>query len=239
MSSSQNHRGQHPNDEKLFCEKYIPLLIESIKDLSFLLSRDYSFKSALKIVGDKYRLNERQRIAIQRASCSDQSLEYRIKNQFPVELVSFNEIVIDGFNLLITLESALSGGIVLECRDGCYRDIASIHSTYRKVEETIPAIELIGLCLTELGNKGVIFYLDSPVSNSGRLKTLIMEIAQYYNMNWEVELDLNPDSQLLKSGRLIVTSDSFILDSALGWVNLSRYIIDKYISSSNIIRLVN
>ena len=58
---------------------------------------------------------------------------------------------IDGFNLILTLESALGGGIVLGGRDGCYRDLASVHGTYRRVEETRPALDLSTRLLADLG----------------------------------------------------------------------------------------
>ena len=80
------------------------------------------------------------------------------------------QLLLDGYNVLTTIEAALSGGVVLACRDGCYRDMASIHGTYRKVEETPPALMLIGKIAAELGVASCLWYLDSPVSNSGRLK---------------------------------------------------------------------
>ena len=54
------------------------------------------------------------------------------------------------------LESALAGGIVLPGRDGCCRDIAGIHRRYRKVDETMPALALVGAAITVLV---VAFYL--------------------------------------------------------------------------------
>ena len=50
---------------------------------------------------------------------------------------------IDGFNLILTLESAVGGGVVLGGRDGCYRDMASVHGTYRRVEETRSALAAV------------------------------------------------------------------------------------------------
>ena len=46
-------------------------------------------------------------------------------------------------NVLITLESALGGGVLLRCRDGCLRDMASLHGTYRIVDETDPALDAL------------------------------------------------------------------------------------------------
>ena len=67
-----------------------------------------------------------------------------------VEQMHGEQVVIDGFNLLITLEAALSGGLVLLCRDGCLRDLSSVHGSYRSVQETERAINLIGTTLAEL-----------------------------------------------------------------------------------------
>ena len=54
------------------------------------------------------------------------------------------DVALDGFNCVITLEAALSGGLVLIGRDGCLRDLSSIHGTYRAVSETPRAVELLG-----------------------------------------------------------------------------------------------
>ena len=50
-------------------------------------------------------------------------------------------IRVDGFNLVLTLESALGGGVILGGRDGCFRDPAGVHGSSRRVEETRPALE--------------------------------------------------------------------------------------------------
>jgi hypothetical protein len=67
---------------------------------------------------------------------------------------------------LITIEAAMSGGLIFVGRDGCCRDLASIHGTYRKVTETIPAVKLIGRFLQKVGVTEAVWLLDSPVSNS-------------------------------------------------------------------------
>ena len=38
--------------------------------------------------------------------------------------------------MLTTIEAALAGGVILAARDGAYRDMASMHGSYRKVAET-------------------------------------------------------------------------------------------------------
>ena len=40
--------------------------------------------------------------------------------------------------------------------------------------------------------------LDKPVSNSGRLKTLIAQLARENNWPWEIRLTISPDAELSK-----------------------------------------
>jgi hypothetical protein len=105
--------------------------------------------------------------------------------------------------------------------------LASIHGTYRKVTETIPAVQLIGGFLKETGVGEALWLLDSPVSNSGRLKTLIGELARENNWNWEIELLVSPDAKLIKTTLVVASSDSVVLDKCERWVNLARAIIEE------------
>jgi hypothetical protein len=136
---SRHHRGAHPADFDLFSESQSPILRSAVNDLSWLLTRGYAPTASLKLVGDHYQLRNRQRVALSRAASSDRKLEARRASCIPVSQISADDLLIDGFNLLITLEAALSGGVVLCCRDNCLRDLASVHGTYRSVEETVTA----------------------------------------------------------------------------------------------------
>ena len=73
------------------------------------------------------------------------------------------ELWLDGYNVLTVLESALAGGVVLLGRDGCCRDIAGIHRRYRKVNETVPGLHLVGEAVTAWGVSCCRWWLDKPV----------------------------------------------------------------------------
>ena len=117
-------------------------------------------------------------------------------------------------------------------QDGCYRDIASVHSTYKKVDETIPALLLIDKVLQELKVKHVQWYFDAPVSNSGRLKVLLYELAEKNQSNWNIDLVFNPDTTLIEKQKICITADSWILDEVNAYFNLSQYIISTQIPSA-------
>src|SRR5207302_1214714 len=127
MPDSRRHRGPHPEDHRLFHADRLRDLQNAVADFSLLLSKSYATPSALKLVGDHFNLTERQRTAIQRASCSDQAQITRKTSQVSFSEIWGQSLSIDGYNILTTLETAISGGPVFACRDGCFRDMASIH----------------------------------------------------------------------------------------------------------------
>ena len=243
MPDRRRHRGQHPEDDRLFATAYHDALRTAVAELSWLLTRGYAIHSALKLAGDRYDLTARQRMAVRRSSCSDQSLDHRAATMTTLKASAGQPIGIDGYNLLITIESALSGGLILVGRDGCCRDLASVHGTYRKVEETKPAVELILDLLSDFDIPRVDWYLDRPVSNSGRLKTLIADaIAESGDTfgpsgRWNIELVDSPDTVLASSSHPAGTSDSAVLDRCAAWLNLAADIIAARVPAALIVDL--
>jgi len=219
MAAKQRHRGQHPDDAVQFGAKAVPKLRGAVMDLSWLYTRGYAQTAALKLVGDHYQLTLRQRTAIQRASCGDDALAGRRNRSIPRENVAGARLAVDGYNVLITVESALSGGVLIRSRDGCLRDMASLHGSYRKVEETLPAIRRIGETLASLRPAMVHWYFDAPISNSGRLRALMMQEAEAHSWPWRIDLLPNPDPVLAAGEDIVATSDSAILDRAARWAN--------------------
>ncbi|MBL7153868.1 MAG: DUF434 domain-containing protein [Phycisphaerae bacterium] len=237
MPDKRTHRGPHPEDARLFAPEAIGDLRSAMADYALLLTKGYARKSSLKLVGDKFALTQRQRLALMRSACSDEQVASRTRRRVAVDALAGQRIAIDGYNVLITIEAAISGGVIFKGRDGCYRDLASIHGTYRKVSETIPAVELIGRFLQEIGVAGALWLLDKPVSNSGRLKTLIGELARKNDWPWEIELVLSPDAALIKGDMIVATSDSVILDACKKWLNLAAEIITQKLPSATMIDL--
>ena len=237
MPDKRTHRGAHPEDAALFAARHVDNLRSAVADYSLLLSKGYAPKSSLKLVGDRFSLTDRQRLAVMRCGCSDTQLETRRAKEVNVSELEAEPIIIDGYNVLITTEAALSGAPIFRSRDGCYRDLASIHGTYRKVTETIPALELVAKCLEDIGVENALWLFDSPVSNSGRLKTIIGSLAEENGWPWEIELLPNPDVKLIETDMIAATSDSDVLDKCGKWANLTAHIIVTAIPNAQIIDL--
>ena len=235
--SSPTHRGAASEDHRLFAGDRLPALRAAAADFCWLLDRDYAPHSALELVGNRYSLAARQRMAISRYACSAADAERRGQRSIELGQARGRELWLDGYNVLTLIESALSGGVVLLCRDGCCRDIAGIHRRYRRVSETIPALQLVGETVTEAGVALCRWWLDKPVSNSGRLKTVISEMAAAKRWKMEVELAFSPDHELSQTQYPIASSDGIVLDHCGSWVNLAREIISRRVPTANLLDL--
>jgi hypothetical protein len=225
LPDTRKHRGPDPRDRLLFDDEALPRLRAAVADLSWLLSRGYAEVSSLKLVGDRHALTDRQRMAVRRSSCSDASLADRRARLVPAEGLRGGPLWIDGFNVLTTVEAALGRAPILCGRDGCYRDLAGVHGTFRKVEETGPAILAVGAFLSRNGVGPCRWLFDSPVSNSGRLKSALLERAREHGWEWQAEVVLNPDPVLATATAPVATADAGILDRAGPWANLARAVI--------------
>lgn len=176
-------------------------------------------------------------MALARYACSAADVHRRTQSRREPVDVRGQELWLDGYNILTVLESALAGGVVLPGRDSCCRDIAGIHRRYRKVSETMPALKLVGETVSALGVGLCRWLLDQPVSNSGRLKTLILETAREAGWNMEVELTYSPDHLLAETNHMIATSDGIVLDQCQRWINLASIIIAQRIPKARMVDL--
>ncbi|MFO0910105.1 MAG: DUF434 domain-containing protein [Isosphaeraceae bacterium] len=106
MPDSRAHRGPDPRDQRAFASNGHAVLRAATADLSWLLGRGYTTTAALKLVGDRWGLTERQRRAIVRSACPDHALGGRLCRAVDPEEVGGRSIWIDGFNVLTTVEAA-------------------------------------------------------------------------------------------------------------------------------------
>lgn len=233
MPDGRKHRGPGPEDANWFGLAALEKLRAAAADLAWLRSRGYAEAASLKLVGDRYRLVERQRVAVLRSSCSDEAQARRRAAQLDISQLQGRAVRIDGFNLILTLESALGGGVVLGGRDGAFRDLASVHGTYRRVAETQPALDLAARWLGRWQIGPCHWLLDAPVSNSGKLAALIRATES----TWLATVVPDPDPLLRRPGDPVATADAGILDHAEAWVNLARALVTAGVPGANVVDL--
>lgn len=226
-----------PTDQELFGPEALPLLQRAAEELAYLRRRGYPLPSALKLVGDRYQLRERQRHAITRATSAAGGEAERAERRVRAPAPPPRALWVDGFNVIITLETALKGGVLVSTLDDTLRDLASIHGAYRISPATSRALELLAGDLVRRGweRVPVRFLLDAPVSNTGRLSALIRARAQAAELPWEVEVVPDPDQNLRgprPEGTLVASGDAPVLDACGPWLDWAGETITAEIPSA-------
>lgn len=222
---SGKHRGRAPGDAQSFAAERAPGLRRAVQELSWLLSRGYAERSATALVGNRHALSARQRKAVARCAAADDAVRARRARRVEAGALADAVVHVDGFNVIIGGESAWSGGLVLVGRDGAHRDLASVHGTYARVEETHGVLDALAQVLDPA--RRVVWYLDRPVSNSGRLAGLLRACAEARALPWEIELVWDPDAVLVDSEAIVATADARILDAEVRWVDLVAALVRR------------
>lgn len=235
----QVKRGFVPTDVREFgTAENLEKLRKSAEEVYFLVNRGYAMKNAVTFVGNHYLLSERQRTAVARSVSCEENIKFRKSRELSDSDVAGKTLYIDGFNTVITLEIAYSGSTLFRCMDGTIRDIAGLRGTYRLIDKTDMAVNSIAEMLTSLKIEKAVFYLDAPVSNSGRLKQKILEVMQDKPFETEVYVENSVDS-ILESKSCVVTADALILDRCESWYNLTDTVIRNYIGNYRYIDIMN
>lgn len=204
----------------------LALLREGTKDYQYLLNRGYNPGPALTFIGNHYRLTALQRLAVRRNTDSTAALAARKEKEVSFSYLRGKKIALDGFNLVITLETALKGGLLLSCEDGTIRDLAGLHGSYHISPLTEQVLSLLYDFLKEAGLRDVVIYIDRPMHSSGKLKDLWSQ--SWSGAPFSVRFILAKDVDLrLYEEPLVATSDSVILDHCRKWYSLAGAIAEK------------
>jgi hypothetical protein len=130
------------------------------------------------------------------------------------------ELWIDGFNVLITVEAILSDETLILCDDDVLRDVRGVFGKYKWNERSEMAVELIKSKLQEISKNSIIL-LDSQVSKSGEIAKKIGELTEIKTMTSK-----SVDREL-KSKRFVATSDGTVIDAVEGFVDIPRILCEE------------
>ncbi|AZA79323.1 DUF434 domain-containing protein [Chryseobacterium sp. G0186] len=235
---NNRNRGKNTGDDNLFgSEKQISKLKMAVQDMQYLLTRGYAEKASSELIGNRFRMKTRQIQALRSASASDRQIHDRKLKQLEISDLKGTSIYLDGFNVLILLESLLSGAYIFEGADGCFRDLSGVHGTYKRVNQTLRAVELVSIFFHKSHAQKLIWVFDQPVSNSGRIKEIVLDFARENNLNWDAELQYSPDKFLAESSEIAISSDAWILDHCKEWFNLIAYLAEEEKLPVNLIKM--
>lgn len=181
---------------------------DAYTDLKYLLNRGYRKSYALRVVSDHYRLTLEERHLLARCVFPDTWIvEVQGKLLRPNELRG-RSLAIDGFNVLITIESLIDGKAIL-CEDGLVRDLKH-QGRYRVSERTGPIITEAMKALAGLGVSELLVFYGRAVPKSGIVRKLTEGALEESHLRGKVELVKSPDFKLKGYGT-VATADVGII----------------------------
>ena len=199
------------------------------RDYRFLLEKKYPQKGIIKLVGDRYALSGTERTMLYRGITTKENISHRKHKIAHVKDVRGSELVIDGYNVMITIGNYLNGNLVYIGNDGYLRDAAEMHGkVFRKVLMQ-KVLDLLLDDLRYLSPSETVIYFDQPVSKSGELAARVSMLMKVSGIKGNAKTADSPD-YILKQAKdgLIATSDSSIIDSSRAKVfDLARHVIHR------------
>jgi hypothetical protein len=185
------------------------MLREAASDLRFLLGRGYARPGALDLVGNKFQLVKRQRQVLARAvNAPEVSARIRAATAAGARRL---DVVVDGYNALITAETALAGGLLVRGDDAFLRDAREAHGSYRTHAGTEPALLALLAALRAMEPRSFTFYLDRPMHNAGRLAVRLRELGAAAEVVDSADRALKAAADAPEA--VLATSDSALLSS--------------------------
>ena len=199
---------------------------KALADYFYLIDHNYPEKGSLKLIGDRYQLETDLRNALYRSISS--SVKNKRRSQRLVQN-PFDCLIIDGYNVILTLLNYRLGKFVFISTDNICRDAGALFGRIRNEQLFSQCAELLVKYLSAFNNLDIIIYLDSPVSFSLKHKQLLLSFFQKKNMNIRVEVVHSADHSISKnSGGTVATSDSALIDACNNpIIDLPRLILQK------------
>jgi len=210
-------------------------VFEAAKDLRYLLERRYHRESALRLIVDKYQLSTKQKLLLYRAVYDASTAAKHRQKIVKADKIKDSKLAIDGYNVMITVESGLRGGLLVLCDDGFIRDISAVHGKYRITGITEKALRMIVRAVQELKPAKTNFFFDAQVSKSGELASHVRRTLKGSGLTGSAYAVQRADVSTLNFGDVVATSDSVLISKAGAVFDLAGEILKKNYSTTILI----
>ena len=196
-------------------------------DFRHLLSRGYSRRAALALVGDRYQLDHTARQILHRGVFApDAAAARRAKLRLLRDLAG-QPLGVDGHNVLITLECAIRKLPLVAGDDGFIRDVGQVSRAFRASPETEQALLLLADYLVQQQAGPVSVFYDAPLSLSGELAQHTREIFAARGLAVAAAAVPVPERELFLCSGPIASSDTALIDAHPAVVDLAGEIIRR------------
>jgi len=193
-------------------------------DMKYLLNRGYNRNTSLNLVVNRYHLDPNERNILRRYVFSEHEIRAHKSKLITPDKIKGNTLVVDGFNVLITVESINENKNLVLGMDSILRDSSGVFSNYRFDSKTKKALKQITDFLKKHNPGKVLFIFDSQISKSGQLAAYVRKKLDEAGVSGDAKTSKNADQQIININEITASSDSHIIESVDEIVDIPGHI---------------
>ena len=188
-------------------------IVRAVQNLRYLLNQGYPRESAVNFVANHYRFLLNQRHLLARCVFSKLEIAKHRRKAIRASAVRGKRLGVDGYNVLITLESIFTRKQVVRCDDGYIRDLRAIFGKYRVSPATTRALAELLRIITRAKPSHVELLFDKQVSRSGELSGMVRRRLEQAGLKGDAQAIGGVDLKL-RSFDVVASSDRAVIRRA-------------------------
>jgi hypothetical protein len=208
-------------------------LLKPAMDIRSILRWSYPKFATIRFVADHFQLNVEERQILTRVIMPPDRVVSRISKKAACTGIRDRDLLLDGYNVLLSVDSLLKKEPMWFCDDGYIRDTRYYFSKAKQAEDIEEALDLVLKFLSEARPKSAIFLLDAQISRSGELAGFIRRKMKEYGISGEARTSKTADFELKTDGKnpenslIVATSDGVVIDSVLQVLDVPACLMEK------------
>jgi hypothetical protein len=208
-------------------------LLKPARDIRSLLRWGYPKFATIGFVATHSQLSVEERYILTRVIMPPDRIVSRINKKIACTGIKDRDLLIDGYNVLLSTDSLLKKEPMWFCDDGYIRDTRYYFSKAKQAEDIEKSLDLVLKFLSEAHPKSAIFLLDAQISRSGELAGLIRRSMNEYGIPGDARTSKTADFELKTAGGnpgkslIIATSDGIVIDSVLQVLDIPACLMEE------------
>lgn len=226
-------RGLHDNSVD-FSGLYLKeKLLKPARDIRSILRWGYPKFATIRFVADHFQLSVEERHILTRIIMPPDRVISRINKKVACKGMKDRNLLLDGYNVLLSVDSLLKKEPMWFCDDGYIRDTRYYFSKAKQAEDIEEALDTILKFISEAGPKSAVFLFDAQISKSGELTGFIRRKLKEYGISGEAKTSKTTDFELKtgsgnpENNAIVATSDGIVIDSVLQVLDIPACLMEK------------
>jgi len=208
-------------------------LLKPARDIRSILRWGYPKFATIRFVADHSQLSAEERHILTRVIMPPDKVVSRVRKKIACGGIRDRDLLLDGYNVLLSVDSLLKDETMWFCDDGYIRDTRYYFSKAKQAEDIEEALDAVLEFFSEARPKSVTFLLDSQISRSGELAGFIRRKLKEQGIPGDAHTSKTADFDLKTEGGkpeknvIVATSDGIVIDSVLQVLDIPACLMEK------------